>query len=304
MSNGKYKRDLVEIFGYAPDDLSKDVRLLWDMGACPFLNRGCTKHNHDQTITYGTCSVTAPGDDNIIICPNRLYADKYAALRRVAHHAYGDFIPFLMYEEFIENRASVKECIVALGMNSGKEVKLGRALSMDWILARVKDHRLIDYTGIEVQSIDITGNYRDAWHGYKNLKTSDDVTPSSGHGLNWANVHKRLIPQIIRKGLVYSRSNIVTNGMFFILPDVVYNKFEDIIGTNLPHVKNASKDTLTVHTYKLGDPVPYGQQRQLQPVREERFLLEDFATRFVTGPNLPDGIELDRAVMSVLGIKS
>lgn len=256
------KKDLVEVFGYAPDDLTKDVRVLWDMGACPFLNKGCTKHNHDQTIIYGTCSVTAPGGENIVICPNRLYANKYEALRRVASQAYGEQIPFVMYDEFVEKRANIKECIVALGMNSGKEVKLGRVLSMDWVLAHVKDHQLIDYTGIEVQSIDITGNYRDAWHGYKNMKKAGEETASSGHGLNWANVHKRLIPQIIRKGLVYSRSKIVTKGMFFILPEIVYQKFEDVIGNGLPHVRELSRDTLTVHIrYETPLLLPRGKSR-------------------------------------------
>lgn len=303
MNSKTFKKDLVEVFGYAPDDLTKDVRVLWDMGACPFLNKSCTKYNHDQTIIYGTCSVTAPRGENIIICPNRFYAKNYEALRRIVSQAYGEAIPFVMYDEFVEKRANIKECIVALGMNSGKEVKLGHVLSMDWVLAHVKNHQLVDYTGIEVQSIDITGNYRDAWHGYRSMKKVGEKIPSSGHGLNWANVHKRLIPQIIRKGLVYSRSKFVTKGLFFIVPEVVYRKFEDVVGNDLPPVRDLSKDTLTVHTYKLGDPIPHGQQRKLEVVREERFFLEDFATRFVTGPNLPDGLALDNAVMSVLGIK-
>lgn len=57
MSN---RRDLVEIFGYSPVDLTPEVRSLWALGACPFLNKECVKINHDQTIIYGTCSVTSP----------------------------------------------------------------------------------------------------------------------------------------------------------------------------------------------------------------------------------------------------
>ena len=77
------RRDLVEVFGYAPDDLSKEARSLWNIGGCPFVNKACTKINHDQTITYGTCSVTSPYGD-IVICPNRLYAGNYQTLKRVA----------------------------------------------------------------------------------------------------------------------------------------------------------------------------------------------------------------------------
>jgi hypothetical protein len=66
-------RELIEIFGYNPNDLTKSVRTLWSLGACPFILRGCSKHNHDQSIIYGTCSVSSPFGD-VIICPNRLYA--------------------------------------------------------------------------------------------------------------------------------------------------------------------------------------------------------------------------------------
>ncbi len=296
------KRDLVEIFGYAPDDLTRDVRTLWKIGACPFINKSCIKINHDQTIIYGTCSVTSPYGDTII-CPNRLYANNYEVLHKVSRDAFGD-LDFLTFEEFIEKRASYDDCIVALGKNSGKEVQVGKALSMDWVLARISAGELVEYTGIEVQSIDITGNYRDAWHGYRNISQSMDRSsvPSSQHGLNWANVHKRLIPQLIRKGVIYSRSNLVKSGLYFIVPDIVYKKFEDIIGADIPLVKKPSHDTITVYTYQLGEEAHHGQQRTLSLVRELRFELEEFSNRFISGPNLPSGDELDNVIRNKLGV--
>ncbi len=295
------RKDLVEVFGYAPYDLSKEARSLWNIGGCPFINKACIKINHDKTITYGTCSVTSPYG-NIIICPNRLYANDYSTIKRVAKDAFGN-IPFLLFDEYIKKRGSVEECVVALGKNSGKEVQLGRHLSMDWVLALVVDTQLIEYVGIEIQSIDITGNYRDAWHGYKNLPSTPlSEIPSSNHGLNWANVHKRLIPQLIRKGIIYSRSKLVKKGLYFILPEIVFNKFENVVGSDIPTVNNASHETLTVLTYKLGDDVPSGQQRELVPVRQLCFTLEEFSNRFISGPNLPSGNELDEAVKRVLGI--
>lgn len=298
----KQKKDLVEIFGYAPDDLSKDARSLWNIGGCPFINKACIKINHDRTITYGTCSVTSPYG-NIIICPNRLYANKYETLKKVSSDVFHT-IPFLLYDEYIENRTNVSECIVALGKNSGKEVQVNRHLSMDWVLAKIVNEQLVEYVGIEVQSIDITGNYRDAWHGYKNLPVTN--TPlsqisSSKHGLNWANVHKRLIPQLIRKGVIYSRSKMVKKGLYFILPEIVFQKFEDVIGSDIPTIKTATNGTLTVHTYELGAKVPHGQQRQLIPVRQIRFTLEEFSNRFISGPNLPSGEDLDAAIKKILG---
>ncbi|VAV86759.1 hypothetical protein MNBD_ALPHA02-805, partial [hydrothermal vent metagenome] len=147
--------------------------------------------------------------------------------------------------------------------------------------------------------------YRDAWHAYKNMSPETDraMLPSSQHGLNWANVYKRLIPQLIRKGVTYSRSNLVKKGLYFILPDIVYQKFEDVIGNDIPLTNKASHETITVYTYKLGDPVPHGQQRELVEVRKLRFELEEFSNRFISGPNLPQGEELDNATRNILGVQ-
>lgn len=293
-------KDLVEVFGHSPDDLSAAARSLWNLGACPFTSKACTKTNHDTSITYGTCSVTTPFGD-CIICPNRLYQNNYATLKRVATDAFGVAVKFLMFDEYVRKKNKGGTYVVALGQNSGKEVKIGRSLSMDWVLAKIEDGHLVEYVGIEVQSIDITGNYRDSWHGYKNLTAKTQTVPASAHGLNWANVHKRLIPQIIRKGVVFSGSTLVKSGLYFILPDVVYRKFEDILGADIPLVARAGPGILTIHTYELSPVVAHGKQRGLNLKRELRVSLDEFSQRFISGPNLPSGEELDQAVKRVLG---
>ena len=297
------KKDLIEIFGYAPDDTSLPCRSLWKLSACPFINKQCTKSNHDGSIVYGTCSVSSAWGD-CIVCPNRLYENKYAALKKISDEAFGKETTFLMYENFIPLRNQLPVCVVALGQNSGKEVKVGRKLSMDWILAKIENGQLTEYVGVEVQSIDITGNYRDNWHGYRHFSSDTLKIPSSEHGLNWANVHKRLIPQIIRKSVIYSKSSLVKYGMYFVVPDIVYKKFEEVIGKDIPMLDHSAKDVITIHTYGLSPTVAHGQQRQLIFSRCLRFSLEEFSQRFISGPNLPSGEELDGAVMRVLGIQA
>ena len=295
------KKDLIEVFGYAPDDTTTQCRSLWNLSACPFINKQCTKANHDGSIVYGTCSVSSPYGD-CVICPNRLYENNYEILRAIVKETFGENLSFFMYEQFIPVREKVKSCIVALGQNSGKEVKIGTSLSMDWVLARIENGKLIEYTGVEVQSIDITGNYRDSWHSYKNISPETSVIPSSEHGMNWANVHKRLIPQIIRKGTIYSRSNFVKHGLYFVVPDIVYCKFEDIIGHDIPLLEKGGKDVLTIHTYELSPFKKHGEQRTLLMKRNIRFSLDEFSQRFIAGPNLPKGEQLDDAVKRVLGV--
>ncbi len=91
------KKDLIEVFGYAPDDTTTQCRSLWNLSACPFINKQCTKANHDGSIIYGTCSVSSPYGD-CVICPNRLYENNYAALRTIASEAFDENLQFLMYE--------------------------------------------------------------------------------------------------------------------------------------------------------------------------------------------------------------
>ncbi len=293
----KNPRSLIEVFGHAPNDITSKARKFWSLNACPFTGRACSKFDHTNTICYGTCSVSNAGQD-VIICPNRLYANNYETIRHVSEDVFGK-LPFMLFDEYVKKESSSLNCVVALGQNSGREVKLSK-MSMDWVLAHIKNGKLMEYVGIEVQSIDITGNYRDAWYAARDKKT---VIPPSAHGLNWANVHKRLMPQIIRKSLVYSKSSLVKNGLFFIVPEPVYQRFEEIIGSDIPTVDISGKDVITVFTYDLGDPAPLGQVRKLVRNRVVRFKLAEFSARFISGPNLPTGHELDNKIRQILDIK-
>ena len=135
------QNDIVEIFGYAPNDTSTVCRSLWTLGACPFVETPCSKSNHDKTIVYGTCSVTTRFGD-CVICPNRLYANHFATLKEVSADAFGD-VPFYTYQEYIQHRSDPTACVVALGMHSGHEIKLQQSCSMDWVLEKKEKIPLI-----------------------------------------------------------------------------------------------------------------------------------------------------------------
>ena len=158
-------KDICEIFGHSPDDLTESARSLWAINGCPFVEGPCSKTNSDKTIVYGTCSVTNLNGDEIIVCPNRLYADNYAIIREVSQDAFGPDVAFCTYREYIRRRQTKGAVVVALGQKSGREVGLGRKLSLDWVLALLQDGELADYAGLEIQTMDITGNYRRNWNG-------------------------------------------------------------------------------------------------------------------------------------------
>jgi hypothetical protein len=100
---------------------------------------------------------------------------------------------------------------------------------------------------------------------------------------------------------MYARSSLVKCGLYFVVPDIVYCKFEDIIGKDIPTVSASGKDVLTIHTYELSPFTKHGEKRSLKMVRNIKFALDEFAQRFVSGPNLPSGDLLDDAVRRVLG---
>lgn len=303
-------KDIDELFGYPSGHISPDSKLFWETKSCPFTGTGCGKKNHDGSVVYGTCSVSS-NEGNVIICPNRLYAESYKTLVTVATDVFGE-IPFFTFSEYLVAKrksstilSSGNGAVVALGHNSGREVSVGNQMSMDWVLAHVKNGGIASYTGVEVQSIDITGNYRDNWHYYQQWR-SDEAQPrrpkpSSAHGYNWANVHKRLIPQLIRKGLIYSRSAKVNHGLSFVLPDVVFQRFENILGADFSIPARTGADVLTVYTYTL-KPFDGTTIRSLALERKIKITLSEFSERFVSGPNLPDGNVLDQAVAGVLGL--
>jgi len=189
---------------------------------------------------------------------------------------------------------------VFLGKNSGREISLSNPgvidLSLDWVMAYVDRGSIRLLVPCEVQSIDITGNYRDNWNAY-----SEEISPvpNSDHGMNWANVWKRLIPQLILKSAVAATSTLCTKGTYFVLPDRVYIQFERIVGP-VTASASAGPGVITVMTYKLGQDVPLGEIRPIVRHRTERMLATDFAQSFASGSQLPLGTQLDQKVAAVL----
>ena len=301
--------DLCEIFGYAPDDTSEQARRQWKSQNCPFVGNTCIKHSHPQegsVVVYGSCSVTNRtkiGIEEIIICPQRLYANGYESLKRVAWDVLQTDLPLFMADEYSQRKkakALPDDFVVVLGQRSGKEIMLSNpgfiSLSLDWVLVRVVDSKIALVIPCEVQSIDITGNYRANWNAYSRELP---LVPDSKHGMNWANVWKRLIPQLILKGSIASTSQFCQQGMYFVAPDRVYLQFEKLIG-EVASPDAPERGVLTVMTYDLGPAVPFGTRRSLVPRRTIRMRLVDFAEAFASGKQLPLGSQLDEKVSEVL----
>lgn len=302
--------DLCELFGFAPDDKTDVARKQWKSQECPFIAGTCIKHSHPQAdgrmVIYGSCSVankTRSGTEEIVLCPQRLYADDYLTLKTCVQDAAGKPITVLHARQYSALKRQGKlptEVTVLLGHNSGREISVTNpdiiSLSLDWVIAHVKNQKLCAIYPCEVQSIDTTGNYHANWTAYAEEKNK---VPDSRHGMNWANVWKRLIPQLILKGSVAATSKLCVAGLFFVVPDRVYKQFEKIVG-EVPKVRTAGAGVISVMTYGIGPLVPFGKIRQLEQLRTVRMNVADFAAAFASGQQVRLGPQLDMKVSEIL----
>ncbi|VDC18927.1 Restriction endonuclease NotI [Pseudogemmobacter humi] len=99
---------------------------------------------------------------------------------------------------------------------------------VDWVLALLDSNgKLKEFVAVEVQTIDTTGNYR---NGREALLTPERTNPSTSAGLNWENVNKRILPQLIYKGQVLQREALCRKGLFFVCPHPVYTRIMARLG--------------------------------------------------------------------------
>ncbi len=293
--------NIVEFFGYAPKDSSASATAARKRLACPFVGEQCTKTLSDGIVS-GACTVQQVTSGPTICCPKRLYAESYKVLRETATAVFGPRIPFIPGNRTRIDPGKGKR-VFALGSTVGGEVKLpsigGRGgFFVDWILALVNEAgKLEDFVAVEVQSIDTTGNYRQERESY--LKGRD----FSGHskaGINWENVNKRILPQLIYKGHVLRREVLCKSGLFFICPTPVYERIAQRVGGNLTPYPVPAPGTLTFRWYNTGPDVAQGHVRDLVCQGQFTTTVEQLAYAFLSPGKLPPEGSYAKAIKAKL----
>lgn len=222
-----------EFFGYRADDHSATAIAAATYKQCPYLEEACEKRLSDGTIS-GVCTIKPVTSGPVICCPIRLYADKYRALYDVAKIAFEED-----YELIAGGRASTRArekqapVVAVFGKRWGGELRLPQkdgagSYFVDWVLALIDGNgKLKEFVAVEVQTIDTTGNYR---NGREGLLSPERTNPSTSAGLNWENVNKRILPQLIYKGQVLQREELCKKGLFFVCPQPVYTRIMSRLG--------------------------------------------------------------------------
>lgn len=225
---------IAELFGYRAEDKSEQAIAAASRQLCPFLGTQCTKVLSRDRIVAGVCAVRQKtvGSPNVICCPNRIYAENYKMLHLVAQQSFGCELGLYSGRAAVEKAKTENGAIAVFGHGWGGELRLPQRAGtgsyfVDWVLARLDGNgELTEFTAIEVQTIDTTGNYREARAAL--LENREIVADTVG--LNWENVSKRIIPQLIYKGQVLQREDLCKTGLFFVCPKAVYDRVLNRLG--------------------------------------------------------------------------
>lgn len=300
---------IVEFFGYKPLDpvgQSFAVQI-----KCPFVDHTCIKPRH------GACSLEQSTGAPIIICPNRLYDNTHKVLDDVAKHAFGGHVAIVKADDIARLKADgslTGNEVAVFGKYWGRELSIPQpnnpdeletgGFFIDYVLARLSQTgEMEEFTAVEIQTIDTTNSYREQSEAFFKGKPFIDRRGNnpgwSNAGLNWANVSKRILPQLIYKGYVLRRERGCGKGLFFICPTAVLNKVRARLGTKMLEYPIAA-GTITFQAYDLGPDGGPGVRRNL--IKGETFTttVEQVAYAFVSPVNLPPMGVYETAIQAAL----
>lgn len=224
------KQKIVELF--TESTLQKDVK--WSSvlvkQQCRFTGKNCVKiRKSEPSVAIGTCSVSyGKNNDNIIICPHRL----------------------------IENNQIFLDCIHLLTMHEpGNELHIIPEVSIpggsiDYILASVKNGKIKDFTGIELQALDTTGSvwsYRQSFLESQELKQSD-FGENTTFGINWKMTAKTILVQMHHKITTFENLN---KHLVLVLQDCLMTYMKKKF--SFEHISTTPKigDPFHFHNYQL-----------------------------------------------------
>lgn len=221
-----------EFFGYRSDNMSEAAIDAANLKICPIINEICEKTFNDNVVS-GVCTVKPINSGPVICCPIRMYAENYQLLQNIADRAFGKGFPLIPGKEAIQYAIKSKSpCIAVFGQRWGGELRLpqksGRGgYFVDWVQAKINSEgELEEFIAIEVQTIDTTGTYR---NGYESLIKNREIIKTTA-GLNWENVSKRILPQLIYKGQILQREDLCKKGLFFVCPEPVFERIMARLG--------------------------------------------------------------------------
>ncbi|MDJ0004332.1 NotI family restriction endonuclease [Rhodococcus fascians] len=299
--------EIYEWFGFRAADRSVLARESADAKRCPFVDGPCTK-------TGGVCSVKLHQSQEIVpVCPKRLYFRGHEFLREIAQEAFSgldlilapDGLPNLLPGSDLKTARSEhgKFRAGAFGQGWAAEIRLPAAIkggarySVDFTVVAVDEtSELVSFVLVEVQTIDTTGSYKVSLDALND----DREIVSSNIGMNWENVNKRILPQLIIKGLMLQAERFCKTGIYFATPESVYRRLVLRLGgedrlRQIP--KQPGSITFMRYRHDIEAASLPGAVVPLKRLPDTTISTSDMSLAFITPQNLPPGGAFEQEIL-------
>jgi len=237
------KKKIVELFGHpAVTESPLDWAEIVAEQHCPYIEEKCWKIRKSQAeIAIGTCTVRH-GDENIVICPDR----------------------------FLERRQVFTDCLHLLTLHEpGNELHVVGEItipggSVDYFLVSAKNRKVMDFAGVEFQTVDTTGTVwfdRQRFLGTAGVKVRrKEVENQKSFGMNWKMTAKTILVQIHHKIQTFEH---FSKHLALVLQDQLLDYMRREF--TFAHLRNPALlgDPMHIHSYGL-DPHRSGLRLQLK----------------------------------------
>ena len=221
---------IIELFAFARDK-SVDWGEAVDRQHCPYLNRKCIKVRKSRPkISIGTCTVQYGREDaSVIICPYRLLERK---------QVFTDSLHLLTLHEPGNELHVVTEVTIPGG-------------SVDYFLVSTKARKVMDFVGVELQTLDTTGTLWPERQRFLQSKEvpvrKEDVNSDKGFGMNWKMTAKTILVQLHHKIETFEGIN---KHLLLVVQDCLLDYMRKEFNFN--HLQPARLgDPMHIHSYAL-----------------------------------------------------
>lgn len=221
---------IIELFAFARDE-SVDWGDAVDRQHCPYLNRRCIKVRKSRPkISIGTCTVQYGREDtSVIICPYRLLERK---------QVFTDSLHLLTLHEPGNELHVVTEVTIPGG-------------NVDYFLVSTKARKVMDFVGVELQTLDTTGTLWPERQRFLQSKgvpvRKGDANSSKGFGMNWKMTAKTILVQLHHKVETFEGIN---KHLLLVVQDCLLDYMRKEFNFN--HLQPARLgDPMHIHSYAL-----------------------------------------------------
>ncbi len=221
--------EVIELFGESTQsELGSDWNAVVNRQWCPYLDRKCIKIRKSQPdISIGTCSVLyGKAKLPIVICPFRL----------------------------LERRQIFTDCLHLLSLHEpGNELHIVSEVtvpggSVDYFLVSVRNGKIKDFVGIELQTLDTTGT---VWPARQRFLQSIGIgvvrEETKPYGMNWKMTAKTILIQLHHKIQTFEAVN---KHLVLVIQDFLLEYLRDQF--QFSHVMKARLgDPMQIHAYRF-----------------------------------------------------